>query len=310
MDRARLLSILIDRQDQTAIEQLFIDFDGGGRQEDHHRTLDAILMRHELARRRIFAGGCDREHAFALQQLQRIGGTLRAFLFDDREDFVFEIRFAHVEQRLPRHGRVLHALFFGHQGEHRFHQRRFPGRRAGLHGHRKRPIEQPRHGREIGDAFVGFLTDHVAPRKVLHDAIEQPWIFEKLERGGAVFFRHRDFRLLWFERLADLFVLQLFELQQHATEVVLDDFFVDAHLDCRLFDERGALVRRVEIERIDVERIVTRRKHVDFYYIVAEILRETAHAVAAIGLRDDDLIVVFHINPHIGTRRWSSNSSG
>ena len=51
-----------------------------------------------------------------------------------------------------------------------------------------------------------------------------------------------------------------------------------------------ALPRRVEIERIDVEAVAARGQQIDFQQIVAEILREAAHAIAAVAQRDDDLL--------------------
>jgi hypothetical protein len=80
-------------------------------------------MRHEFSSRWIFAGAGDCENRFALQQLQGIGCPLCAFFFHDGQDFVFKIRLAHVKERLARHCGVLHALFFGHQCKHGFHQR-------------------------------------------------------------------------------------------------------------------------------------------------------------------------------------------
>ena len=39
-----------------------------------------------------------------LQELQRIARAAGAFLLGDREDFVLEVRLAHVKERLPGHG--------------------------------------------------------------------------------------------------------------------------------------------------------------------------------------------------------------
>ena len=78
VDRLRLLAVLVHRQHQAAIEQLLVDVDGRGGEEHHHRTFHAILMRDEPARLRVLARRCDRQHAFALQQLQRVGGAAGA----------------------------------------------------------------------------------------------------------------------------------------------------------------------------------------------------------------------------------------
>ena len=44
----------------------------------------------------------DVEFAFALKDLQGIGRLADSFLFADRKDFVLEVGFTHVEQRLAR----------------------------------------------------------------------------------------------------------------------------------------------------------------------------------------------------------------
>ena len=121
VNRLGLLAVLVHREHQAAVEQLLVDLDRGGGQEDHHRTFDPVLLRHQVARGRILAGRCDSELAFGLQQLERVAGAAGAFLFDDGEDLVLEVGAAHVEQRLPGHGRVFHALFFGHHRQHRIH---------------------------------------------------------------------------------------------------------------------------------------------------------------------------------------------
>jgi hypothetical protein len=42
----------------------------------------------------------DRQRAFALQQLQRVGGAAGAFLFHDGQHLVLQIHLAHVVERL------------------------------------------------------------------------------------------------------------------------------------------------------------------------------------------------------------------
>jgi len=56
VNRLRLVSIFIHREYQASIQQLFIKLDGCRRQKDRHRALHPVLMRHQLPRRRIFAG--------------------------------------------------------------------------------------------------------------------------------------------------------------------------------------------------------------------------------------------------------------
>ena len=69
VNRLCLLALFVHRQHQAAVQQFFIQVDGRGCQKDHDRAFHAVLMRDQLARCRIFAGGCDRQPAFALQQL-------------------------------------------------------------------------------------------------------------------------------------------------------------------------------------------------------------------------------------------------
>ena len=61
-----------------------------GSQEDHHRTLDAVLMREQAPRRRVFARRGDGQLALRLQQLQRIRCPLRSGLFHDGQHLVLK----------------------------------------------------------------------------------------------------------------------------------------------------------------------------------------------------------------------------
>ena len=70
--RPRLLAALVDRQHEAAVQQLLVDLDRRGRQEDHHRPFDAVLLRDEPPRLRVLAGGGDRQLAFGLQELQGV----------------------------------------------------------------------------------------------------------------------------------------------------------------------------------------------------------------------------------------------
>ena len=45
VDGLRLLAVLVHRQHQAAVQQFLVDVDGRGRQEDHHRAFDAVLLR-------------------------------------------------------------------------------------------------------------------------------------------------------------------------------------------------------------------------------------------------------------------------
>ena len=83
MDCLRLLTVGVDGEHHAAIQQLLIDIDGRCGEEHHYRAFHAVLLRHQLARRRVLAGRSDAEHAFALQELQRVCSAAGAFLFHD-----------------------------------------------------------------------------------------------------------------------------------------------------------------------------------------------------------------------------------
>jgi len=76
----------------------------------------------ELARLRVLARRGDGELALALQELERVARPLGALLLDDGEHLVGEVGLAHVEERLPGHGRVLDPLLLGHEGEDGLHE--------------------------------------------------------------------------------------------------------------------------------------------------------------------------------------------
>jgi hypothetical protein len=130
MDGARLLAVLVDREHETAIEQLVVDLDRRGGEHDHHRALHPVLVRDELPRGRVLARGGNRQLTFGLQELQCVAGALGTLLLDQGEDLVPQIGLAEVEERLSGHRRVLDALLLGHEGEDRLNERRLPCRRA------------------------------------------------------------------------------------------------------------------------------------------------------------------------------------
>src|SRR5208283_730269 len=125
---ARLLAVLVDREHDATIQQFFVHVVRRRGEKEHHRAFHAVLVCHVLTAHRVLAGGGDLQHAFRLQQLQRVGGAARAFLFGYGQNLVLQVFLPHVEQRLAGHGRVLLALLFRHEVQHRFHQRAFAGR--------------------------------------------------------------------------------------------------------------------------------------------------------------------------------------
>ena len=53
--RGRLLPALVDGEDKAAVQKLLVDVHGRRRQEDHHRPLDAVFLRHHAAGVRVLA---------------------------------------------------------------------------------------------------------------------------------------------------------------------------------------------------------------------------------------------------------------
>ena len=129
MNRPRLIPAFIDCENHAAIQKLLINVDRCRRQEQHHRAFHPVFLRHQLPRRIILARRGNRNLPLRLQQLQRIRRIAGPFFFRNRQYLMLEIGLAHVKQRLPRQGRVLHPLFFGHQTQNRLHQRRLARRR-------------------------------------------------------------------------------------------------------------------------------------------------------------------------------------
>ena len=222
MDRLGLFSRFIHREHQATVHQLFIDVDGGGGQEQHHRAFDPVLFGHQVAGGLVLAGAGDGQLAFRLQQLQGIRRILRAFLFRDSQYLVFEVGLAHVEQALPGHGRVLHPLFFRHQVQHRIHQRGFTGGAGGLDDDGQRLVQLARDAGQIAGQFVGLFTHHAATVEVIEDALQQ---IVTLEQRQGLVPRHviqGQGVVVDFQRFLDLHFLQGFAFEQHTAQVALD----------------------------------------------------------------------------------------
>ena len=88
--------------------------------------------------------------------------------------------------------------------------------------------------------------------------------------------------LRWFERLADLLGLQLFELQEHAAHVLADDVLFEVQLLGGALDESGALAVGLQIQCVDVKLVLSADQQVDLHHFGTEVLRKAADAVAAV----------------------------
>ena len=80
--------------------------------------------------------------------------------------------------------------------------------------------------------------------------------------------------------VADLFVLQFLQLQQHPPEVFLDGLFFHAQFDGGLCGELPAMSGDVEVERIDIHALFRRCQDVELHLVESQILRQSANAVA------------------------------
>ncbi len=121
---------------------------------------------------------------------------------------MLEVGFAHVKQRLSRHRGEFDLILGRHEGEHRFHERGFAGRRRGLNDDGERLVQLSRHGGEVADELFVLLAHHF---EISNQAFEQLGVFEQPRGRFPLFGRHRRFHVFGHERGFDLLVLQLLE---------------------------------------------------------------------------------------------------
>ena len=296
VDGPGLLPVLVHRQHHAAVLQLLVDLDGGGGQEDHHRPLHLVLVRHQPPRGRVLAGGGDGQLPLALQQLQRVGGPLRPLLLGDGQDLVLQVRPAHVEQRLAGHGRVLHLLLFRHEGQDGLHQGRLAGRRGRLHQHRQGLVQLARDGRQVAHQLVRLLPHHPAGLEVGQDPLQQAGLPQQGQGLGPLVVRQLDDLLLRGQRPPDLLVLQLLQLPQHPPQVGLDGLLPQPQLKGRLLGEAGPLAGRVQVQRVHVEALRRRdrpgHQQVDPERLAAQVPGQPAHPPAPVPQPDRDLVAV------------------
>ena len=79
VDGPGLVAFLVDGQHDAAVEQFFVDVDGGGGQKDGDRSGHPVGVSGE-APGGVLAGRSDGQLAFGLQQLEGVGGPLGALL--------------------------------------------------------------------------------------------------------------------------------------------------------------------------------------------------------------------------------------
>jgi hypothetical protein len=151
VDRPGLRAALVHREHQGAVGQLLVHLQRRRGQEQLHRTLHPVGMRHQLARLGILAGRGDGELALALQELQGIRGPFGPFLFHEAQDLVLEIGFPEVVECLAGERGVVDPVFGRHKREERVHERRLARRTDALDQHRERAGQLPGEGGQIAD---------------------------------------------------------------------------------------------------------------------------------------------------------------
>jgi len=291
----RLRACLIHREHERTVQELLVQVRGRGGEHDRHRSLHPVLLRHQPSRVRVLARACDREHALALQELERIARPLRALLLHHREYLVPQVLAAHVEEALSRHGRVLDALLFRYEAEHCVHERRLSRSAAALHDHRKRPLELPAHGRQVAHQLVGLLTDHPYTLESSEHAREQVRRTEQLECGRLLLLRELRLLLLGCQALPDPLFLQGLEGEQHLPQLLLQLRLVRAQLERGLLQVQSTLLCGVQVERVHVHGFALPHEQVHAQRIRREVLVESAHAVAPLSCREHDLALT-HID--------------
>ena len=292
LDRRRLLGALVDRQHQTAVHQLFVDVDGRAGQDQHHRAFHPVLAGDQLPRRRVLAGRGDRQRALALQQLQRIRRLPHAFFLGDGEDLVLEVAFADVEQALPGHRAVVHALAFRHQRQQRVHERALAGRTRGLDQDRERLFQQPRGHRQIPHQRIGAFADHADGFHVGRDALDKIQIAQQGEARGFLGGSEcrRLVRSVWLQRPTDRGFLQRLQRDHQRGQVAGDDRLGDAQLQRRRFDERSALPRLIQVQRVQVQVLAGTQAQCHLQHLGREVAGQAAHAIAARAATEPDVV--------------------
>ncbi len=285
LDRSGLFARLVDRQHQTAIQQLLIDVDRGRRQEQHHRPFHAVFLRDQLTCQRILASAGDRQLALRLQQLQRIRRLPYTLLLGDRQHLVLHAGFAKVKQALSRHRRVLHPLGLGHQRQHCVHQRALARRARALDQDRQWLVQLARHARQIRHQRIAGLANNACGFDIGDDALDQIRRFQQRQRGFQLLRRQCRrclFESLRFQLRADQLVLALFNHAQQFAQIAAQHVLRQPEFDRRLLQPPAALLRRVQLHRVDVERITALGFQPHPELLVTGVLLDPAHRVRAI----------------------------
>ena len=166
---------------------------------------------------------------------------------------MLQIRFAHVVKALAGHCRILNALFFGDERQHRIHQRALAGGARRLHHNGQRRFQMTAHRGQITNQLIGLFADNATAFEVFQNAIQQLRILQELERRCVVFFAHADHWLRCFQCLLDLLIAQLFQLQKHTANVLANHVFLHMKFFRRTLDEGHTLPVLVHVQRVHME---------------------------------------------------------
>ena len=170
--------------------------------------------------------------------------------------------------------------------------------------HGQRRFEMPRHGGQIADQLVGLFAHHAAACRSLRGC-------GRAGRGScsSSSAAARSSSLMAISGFFGSSALRICSSCSSSSfsstrprSCLTTSSFTPISIG-GLLDERRALARRVEIERIDVEAVAARSQQIHLQQLVAEILREAAHAIAAVAQRDDDLSRDSSARRPVGYRR-------
>ncbi|TPW19835.1 MAG: hypothetical protein FD126_2290 [Elusimicrobia bacterium] len=294
VDGAGLFAFLVDGEDEATVLEFVVDLEGSGGEEDHHGAFDLVLVSDELAGGRILPGGGDGELALGLEELERIGGALGAFLLDDGEDFVGEVGLAHVEEGLAGHSGELLAVLRGDEVEDSVHEGGLAGGGGGLDDDGQGVLELSGDGADVAGELVGVLADAAAGGVVCEDAIDEVGIAQEGEGLFALGVGHGGRGWGGFCGALEGVVLEFLELEEDEAEVGVDEGLGAVEFECGGLDEGGALPGLEEVEGVDVEAGtgIGADQEVDAQGIEGGVLGEATGAVAAIADLEAGLVGV------------------
>ena len=152
---------------------------------------------------------------------------------------------------------------------------------------------------------------------MLRDERHQVRIGQEGHRGGVIFLAHAGHRRgLRLGGAADVGVLEVFELEQDAAEVALEDVFALVGFGGGFAQEALALFGAEEVSRVQVEALAAGEADLHAEGFKAEVLGKAPDAPEAVGEGEGD-VITFDLGREVGGfnrrgrrerrdgRRWS-----